>query len=88
MLDYIKTTEEGDAYVDLSNLTREQAAAIQQITVDEFVDGRGKNVREVKRTRLKLADKNRSLELLGKHLKLFTERVEVSALEGAARAVG
>ena len=82
MLDYIKTTEEGDAYVDLSNLTREQAAAIQQITVDEFVDGRGKNVREVKRTRLKLADKNRSLELLGKHLKLFTERVEVSALEG------
>ncbi len=46
------------------------------------MDGRGKNVREVKRTRLKLADKNRSLELLGKHLKLFTERVEVSALEG------
>ena len=57
-------------------------AAIQQVTVDEFVDGRGKNVREVKHTRLKLADKNRSLELLGKHLKLFTERVEVSALEG------
>ena len=84
MLDYIKTTEDGGAYVDLSNLTQEQAAAIQEVTVDEYTEGRGKAARRVKRTKFKLADKIRALELLGKYLKLFTERVEVGGIEGLA----
>ena len=69
-------------HVDLSKVTRDQAAAIHEITVDEYMEGKGEDARRVKRTRFKLCDKDRSLELLGKHLKLFTERVEVSALEG------
>ncbi len=84
MLDYLKITEEGSAYVDLSNLTQEQAAAIQEITVDEYTEGRGKDARKVKRTKFKLVDKIRSLDLLGRHLKLFTDRIEVSGLEGLA----
>ena len=84
MLDYIKATEEGSAYVDLSNLTREQSSAIQEVTVDAYVEGKGKHARKVKRTKLKLVDKIRSLELLGKHLKLFTERIEVGGIEGLA----
>lgn len=76
--DYLRTTEEGDTSVDLSMLTREQAAAIQEVIVDEYMEGRGKKARKVKRTRVKLADKNRSLELLGKYLKMFTYRVEVA----------
>jgi len=87
MLDYIKTTEEGSAYVDLSNLTREQAAAIPEITVDEYMEGKGKHARKVKRTKLKLVDKIRSLDLLGRHLKLFTERIEVSGTAGLAEAL-
>ena len=87
MLDYIKPTEEGSAYVHLSNLTREQSAAIQEVTVDEYVEGKGKHARKVKRTKLKLVDKIRSLELLGKHLKLFTERVEVTGMAGLADAI-
>ena len=87
MLDYIKTTEDGGAYVDLSNLTQEQAAAIQEVTVDEYTEGRGKAARRVKRTKFKLADKIRALELLGKYLKLFTERVEVTGLAGLADAI-
>ena len=87
MLDYIKTTEEGSAYVDLSNLTREQSSAIQEVTVDEYMEGKGKHARKVKRTKLKLVDKIRSLELLGKHLKLFTERVEVNGTAGLAEAL-
>ena len=35
----------------------------------------------------KLVDKDRSLELLGKHLKLFTERIEVSGTAGLAEAL-
>ena len=83
-LDYVRITEDGDAVVDLSKLTRDQAAAIHEITVFEYMEGKGKSARRVKRTKFKLADKDRSLELLGKHLKLFTERVEVNALEGLA----
>jgi phage terminase small subunit len=80
MMDYV-TIQEGEAYVDLSKVTREQAAAIQEITAETYVDGyKGKGEEKkpivVKRTRFKLADKRASLELLGKHLKLFTERTE------------
>ena len=84
LLEYVKVTKEGDAFVDLSGLTQEQAAAIQEVTVDEYMEGRGKDARKVKRTKLKLVDKIRSLELLGKHLKLFTERIEVSGTAGLA----
>ncbi len=76
MQDYLRM-DHGDVYVDLSRLTREQAAAIQEITFDEYVErGRNRrngNGRRIKRMRFKLADKTRALELLGKHLKLFTE---------------
>ena len=82
IMDYIGTTSDGDAYIDLSELDREQATAIQEVTVDEYMEGKGKDARKVKRTRLKLVDKIRSLDLLGRHLKLFTDRIEVSGLEG------
>ena len=73
MFDYVSLDENGDVHVDLSKLKRDQAAAIHEITVDEYMEGRGEGARVVKRVRLHLADKNRSLELLGKHLKLFTD---------------
>ena len=84
MEDYTRLDERGDLVVDLSKLTREQAAAIQDFTVDT-TGGRGDGVRKlVWRTRIKLADKIRALELLGKYRRLFIEQVEVSGLEGLA----
>jgi len=81
MMDYM-TIQDGDAYVDLSKVTREQAAAIQEITSETYIDGyEGKGEEKkpivVKRTKFKLGDKRASLELLGKHLKLFTDRTEI-----------
>jgi phage terminase small subunit len=84
MLDYISVGENGTARVDLSNLTREQAAAISEITVEEFTertgeDGEGKPIFEnVKRTKFKLTDKRGALVDLGRHLKLFTDKREIS----------
>ena len=76
MQDYIQI-ENGDVYVDLSKLTRDQATAIEEIVVDRHIyrgrRGRNGNGDEIRRTRFKLIDKTRALELLGKHLKLFTE---------------
>lgn len=87
MLDYVSITSAGEAYVDLAELTRDQAAAIVEVQVDDYLDGRGEDAREVRRVKVKLADKKGALELLGKHLQLFTERVDVTSrgekLEGA-----
>lgn len=55
--------------------------------MDEYVERRGKDARNVKRVRIKLADKNRSLELLGKYLKMFTDRVEVSGVQDLAQQI-
>ena len=71
MADYMQVTSEGDPYIDLSKLTPDQAAALQEVTVDELVEGRGQNKREVRRVRIKLADKRAALVDLGKHLGLF-----------------
>lgn len=73
MLDYMRTTEEGDAYVDFSTLTREQAAAIGEITVEEYTEGRGEDKRNVKRTKFKLTDKRAPLNDLAKYFKLFDQ---------------
>lgn len=83
MSDYIQITDKGEAFVDFSKLTPEQAAAIQEIRVDESGGGGGDGRRErVQRTTFKLADKGLNLERLGRHLKLFTDKVEVSGLDG------
>ena len=80
MQDYIVVGEDGYAYSDLSKLTRDQAAAIQEITTDTYTErtGEGDETRVVKKCKFKLGDKRGSLELLGRYLKLFTDKVEVS----------
>jgi phage terminase small subunit len=81
MADYIEVQPDGSAAINLLKLSREQTAAIQEITVDEYTEGRGEDARQVKRVKFKLADKKGPLELLGKHLKLFAERIEVTQVD-------
>jgi len=78
MSDYIRIGPDGDPYTDFSRLTREQAAAIGEVTVEDFKDGRGEDARDVRKVRFKLADKRAALVDLGKHLGMFKKRVEVT----------
>lgn len=71
MLDYVRVEEDGSAALDLSGLTRDRAAAITEITLAEGAETTGRLRRGGKRVRLKLADKPRSLFMLGQHLGLF-----------------
>ncbi len=89
MLDYMRVGPDGDPRLDFSSLTRDQAAALTEVTVDEYTDGRGDDAREVKRVKFKLSDKRAALYDLGKHLGMFIDRSEVEVrvtLEDLIRA--
>ena len=73
MRDYITVTKSGDAFVDLSSLDRDQAAAISEITTEEYTDT---EERTLKRTKIKLFDKLVSLDKIGKHLGIFSEKFQ------------
>lgn len=64
MKDYMRDNGDGTVSFDFTNVTREQWSAIAEITVDEYTEGRGENQREIKRTRLKLHNKNDSIDKL------------------------
>lgn len=78
LLDYFRLTSDGEPVIDLSGITPAQAAALAEIQVEDFMDGRGEGAREVRRIRIKMADKKAALELLGKHHGLFTDRVDLT----------
>ena len=85
MVDFLVIGRDGQpAGYDLSGLSREQYAAIQEMTIDTYVEGKGDDALAVKSVKLKLAPKLGALEALGKHFKLFTDVVEVSDLTDAA----
>ncbi len=50
-------------------LTR--AAALQEVTVEDFTEGRGEDKRDVRRVKFKLYDKRAALVDLGRHLGMF-----------------
>ena len=93
MTDYIEIGQDGAARVELSRVDREKGAAIQEVTVDEITratrpkDGKP-TFETVKRIKFRLADKGQNLERLGRHLKLFTDKVELMGMESLAERIG
>jgi phage terminase small subunit len=77
MFDFVSIDRKGLPHVDLSNVSRDQAAALTELVVDEFVDDSGEAARPVRRVRFKLADKLGALTKLGQHLGLFKDRVRL-----------
>lgn len=80
-LNYMRVQEDGTAVLDLSGLTRDQAAAITEISTEEIAGGRGEDQVPVLKTRIKVADKKGALEMLAKHLGLF-EKTDSGESEG------
>jgi phage terminase small subunit len=76
MTDFVVLQANGTPQFDFSGLSREQSAAIQEMTIDTYVDGAGEDGLTVRSVKVKLAPKINALELLGKHFKLFTDVVE------------
>ena len=83
MADYMKSTPEGDPYLDFSRLTREQTAALAEVTVEDFLDHCGEEARSVRRVKFKLHDKRAALVDLGRHLGIFVHKPDHGQIEVA-----
>ena len=84
MDDFLRHQDDGTAYLDFSMLTRDQAAAIQEFVVDEYMEGHGEDVRPVKKTKFKLADKKAALVEIGRHLGMFDDKLRLMNADGSA----
>lgn len=84
MLDYITVDDNGNPINDFSKITREQAAAIKSITVEEYVERNGDDFERVKRTKFELHSKEGALTKLAAHLgiKGFKSKIELSGPGG------
>jgi phage terminase small subunit len=78
MQDYMRANADGDPVLDFSQLTREQAAALSEVTVEAFKDGRGEDARDVSKVKFKLSDKRAALVDIGRHLGMFKENVSIT----------
>lgn len=70
MKDCWSVREDGSIYVDLSRITAIQAAGLADLRIDEYESATGC----IRRTRVRLGQKTRALELLGKHLRLWADQ--------------
>ena len=74
--------------LDLKKATRDQMACISEITEDTTGGSGDGERRAVLRTKVKFWDKTRGLEMLGRHLKLYTDIVRHEGLESLVNTLG
>jgi len=80
---YFRIGDNGEPVIDLSNCTKAEISALSEMTVEDYVEGRGKNARDVRRIKIKMHDKLASIDKLMKHLQMFApERFEISGKDG------
>ena len=81
--DYYTIGHNGEPILDLSKCTPEEKAAMSEITVEDFTEGRGENSRDVRRIKFKLYNKLDAIEKLMKHMQMFApERFEIAGPGG------
>jgi len=89
----LHVTPDGDPYLDLSKATDDDLAALTEVSIEDFTDGRevddeGNTIkRDVRRVKAKAPNKLQAISLLMKHRGLLTDKLEVTAGEGFADAM-
>src|SRR5262252_2509904 len=83
ILDYVTIDGEGQPRTDFSGMTRDQAAAVGEITVETRTEQReDAEPAVIVKTRFKLCDKRAALVDLGRHFRLFPTRAELTGKNG------
>lgn len=88
------TIDISDAYdedgnlLPISEMPEPLRKAIIQIETEELFDGKGAEREKIGTAKtIKIESRQRALELLGKHLKMFTDVHEIPGLEGLAEQI-
>lgn len=76
MRDYLRVQADGSPVVDFSDLNDDQWAAIREVVVETYIEGRGEDAVPVKRVRFKLHDKQAALMNLARVMGWVVERQE------------
>lgn len=76
-LDDFVNTDGEKPYFDFSDATRDQMAAVSEITVDRISQS-GEDTPDIDRVKFKLYDKKGTLDSLARHLGMFTDKTELS----------
>jgi phage terminase small subunit len=76
MADFMTVGASGEPLLNWRDLTRDQTAALQEVTVVEYVEGRGQDARQVRRVKFKLASKQAALEKIGAELGMFERQTD------------
>ena len=74
---FIKTDDLGNATYDFSEATDDDWYCIQEYTVEEISRGNGEDVYHVDKLKIKVYDKLKALELVGKHVQVQAFREQV-----------
>lgn len=77
---FLKKNAAGEVFLDLNDATEMELAMVQEATVETYMDGKGEDARPVKSVKIKLVSRTQAAELLGKTLKMFTDKVEHSGV--------
>jgi len=70
--DFIKVHADGSVQIDLLRATRDRAAAIHDVVVRRSAEGSGNEGGSVKLTRIALCDKVKALDMLARHLGMYS----------------
>lgn len=85
MADYMQVDADGKPCgLNLAQITRDQAACIQEISEDATGGSGDGERRLVIRTKFKLSDKLKALDMLMRHLGAYNDKLQVTGLEGLA----
>lgn len=74
----LRITEEGDLIYDFSTVSEDDLAAIGEVTVEVYKEGRGPDAVNVKRVKVKPYDKKGALDSLARILGMFEDNLNVN----------
>ena len=73
MSHFVRIDAQGQPVIDLSRCTPADLDLLAEITVETFMDGKGKDARLVKRIKIKPCDRYQALDKLARFLGMFKE---------------
>lgn len=71
-----------EPYIDYARMGPEHRAAVQEIVIDQYMEGRGDKAKQKQKIKMKPSDKKGALELLGRKLGMFNDKLKIEGEVG------